>query len=395
MSISPLIAAINQLAEEKELPKEQVLEIVEAVLAAAYRKEYGKPNQIIKVSLNPEDNAMKVWQIFNVVEEDAEIENPANEIHLSAAKKIDKKTKSGEQIKIPLEAKSDFGRIAAQTAKQVIIQKLREAERNILYAEFKEKEKKIINATVQQIEGSRVIVNLGKINAIIPPNEQIQNERYYIGQRLKVYVCDVEESLRGPRIIVSRSRPEFITGLFAQEVPEIESGTVEIKAIAREPGARTKIGVHSDDENLDPVGSAVGQRGTRVQSVLTELPNEKIDIILYDKDPETYITNALSPARILKMKLDKKNRKAKIWIDEDQLALAIGKSGQNVRLAGKLTGWEIDIIKEGSEHEKKTDNKADTVKETKTRKGSDSAKNKGVKTKEKDLEKGSGKKSNL
>lgn len=371
MSITPLVAAINQLAEEKELPKDQVLEIVEAVLAAAYRKEYGKPNQIIKVELNKDTNEMKVWQVYNVIDDEEEIETPQNQLHLSDAKKFDKKIEVEGQIKIPLEAKSDFGRIAAQTAKQVIIQKLREAERNILYSEFKDKENQIANGTVQQIEGNNIIVNLGKINGLMPPQEQIQGERYYIGQRLKVYVCEVEESPRGPRIIVSRAKPEFIRGLFAQEVPEIESGAVAIKAISREAGARTKIAVWSDDENLDPVGSAVGQRGMRVQSVLTELPNEKIDIVLYDEDPEVFISNALSPARILKMKLSKKNKEAKIWIDEDQLALAIGKSGQNVRLASKLTGWEIDIVKESEEKKPDDSKKSEEITEETTEKSND------------------------
>lgn len=353
MQIQEFLSAIKMLSEEKGLSQETVLEAVEAALAAAYRKDYGKPGQIIKVQLDSNKNEMKVWQVYNVLEEDEEKTNSEAQLTIEEAMKFRKNVTHGDTIEIPLEVKSDFGRVAAQTAKQVIIQRLREAERDVLYEEFKNKEKKIVNGTVQRVEGQNVIVDLGKINGIMLVSDQIPSERYFTGQRIKVYVKEVEETARGPRILVSRSDAEFVKNLFAQEVPEIETEQIEIVGISREAGSRTKIAVRSNDENLDPVGSVVGQRGTRVQAVLSELGGEKIDIILYDDDIEALIQNALSPAQIDKIKFDKKNKSAKIWVPDDQLSLAIGKSGQNVRLASKLTGWDLDIVKDDKEKLKK------------------------------------------
>lgn len=347
MQITDFLSAIRQLADEKNLSEQIIVEAVEAALAAAYRKDYGKPGQTIKVKIDPKNNQMKIWRVYSVIDEkEEEITNPESQLSLEGATKFNKKAKIGENIEIPLEMKTDFGRVAAQTAKQVIIQKLREAEREVLYQEFKTKEKKIVNGVVQRLEGPNVIIDLGKINGIMIPSDQIPQERYFTGQRLKIWVSEVEETNRGPRILVSRGNPNFIEGLFAQEVPEIESGSIEIAGIAREAGSRTKIAVKSNDENLDPVGSVVGQRGTRVQAVLSEIPNEKIDIILYDSNEETYIKNALSPAKIDRIKFDKKEKRAKIWVADDQLSLAIGRSGQNVRLASKLAGWTIDLVKD-------------------------------------------------
>jgi len=348
MEIAEFLQAIKMLSDEKGLSEDIVVEAVESALAAAYRKDFGKPGQIIKVVLNTQSNTMKVFQEFNVLTKEEEKTNPEAQLTLSEAKKFDKKIKEGESVEIPLEAKYDFGRVAAQTAKQVIIQKIREAEREVLYKEFKSKEHKIVNATVQRVEGQNVIVDLGKINGIMLVQDQIPGERYYTGQKIKVYVKEVEETAKGPRIITSRSDVEFVRGLFIQEVPEIENGAIEIVTISREAGSRTKVAVKSNDVNLDPVGSVVGQRGTRVQAVLSELGGEKIDIILYDEDLETMIQNALSPATIDKVKLDKKNKVIKIWVPDDQLSLAIGKGGQNVRLASKLIGWELDIVKDES-----------------------------------------------
>jgi len=346
MQISEFLSVIKQLSDEKNIAEEIVLDAVEAALAAAYRKDYGRPGQVIRIKLDVNTNTMKVWRVFTVAEEDEEITNPEAQLTIEQAKKIKKGAKSLDEILEELEAKSDFGRVAAQTAKQVIIQKLREAEREMLYEEFKGKENKIANCTVQRLEGPNVIVDLGKINGIMVPGDQIPGERYYTGQRLKVWVSTVEETNKGPRIIVSRASTDFIKGLFAQEVPEIESGSIEIANIAREPGSRTKVSVKSNDENLDPVGSVVGQRGTRVQAILTELPNEKIDIILHDDDTDQFIKNALSPARIDKIEFNEKGKSAKIWVDDDQLSLAIGRGGQNVRLASKLSGWILDIVKD-------------------------------------------------
>ncbi len=353
MQIAEFLSAIKMLSDEKGLPEATVLEAVESALAAAYRKDFGKPGQIIRVELNPQTNTMKVWQVYNILPAEEEKTNPEAQLTLDEAKKFNKKAEENGEIEIPLEVKYDFGRVAAQTAKQVIIQKLREAEREVLYEEFKSKERKIVNGTVQRIEGQNVIVDLGKINGIMLVSDQIPGERYYTGQKIKVFVKEVEETVKGPRIIVSRADVEFVKGLFLQEVPEIEQGSIEIVAISREAGSRTKVAVRSNDENLDPVGSVVGQRGTRVQSVLSELAGEKIDIILYDDDLETLIKNALSPAAIDKIKFDKKNKVAKIWVPDDQLSLAIGKSGQNVRLASKLVAWELDIVKDEATKPKK------------------------------------------
>lgn len=342
MSIN-FMAAIKQLALEKGLPEDVVAETVESALAAAYRKDYGRPGQHIQASIEPKTGAVKLWRVYNVVGSEEEKENPSVDLTLDEAKEIDKKAKVGEEIKTELEYKEEFGRIAAQTAKQVIIQRIREAERNILYDEFKSKEGQIVNGVVQQIEGRVVIVSLGKTTGVLLPSGQIPMENYNIGRRIRVYVQAVEETARGPRIIVTRSSAEFIRALFALEVPEIASGSVEIKGIAREAGARTKIAVWSDEEGIDPVGSAVGQHGARVQAVLSELGEEKIDIVLYDEDPKTYIVNAMSPAKINKITLKKKDMRAMVEVPEDQLSLAIGRRGQNVRLASILTGWEIDV----------------------------------------------------
>jgi len=342
MAISPFMAAINQICDEKSLSKDTVMETIEAAIAAAYRKDFGKPSQVIKVKLDYDTGQTQVWQVFEVVEE---VENAEAQKTLAEGKKIDKKVKVGGEVLIELEPKSDFGRIAAQTAKQVIIQRIREAEREMLYQEFKDKEQKIVNGVVQQIEGSNVIVDLGKLNGLMLPSDQLPQEKYYTGQRVKIYVREVEETNRGPRVLVSRTDPNLIKGLFELEVPEVASGTVQINGIAREAGARSKVAVYTEQEGLDPIGSCVGQRGTRIQAVLAELGEEKIDIVLWDKQDDQYIMNALSPAKVEKVKLSKKEKKARVEVVEDQLSLAIGKGGQNVRLASKLTGWNIDVEK--------------------------------------------------
>lgn len=350
MALSPFMAALHQIAEEKGLPKETVWETVEAALAAAYRKEYAEAEQNIRAKL-PEDGDLTHVQMFRVFEvvKKTELEDEHTQIAVSEAKKQQKGIKVGEELLLPLPHHESFGRIAAQTAKQVIIQRLREAEREILYAEFKEKEKTVITGQVQQIEGTDVIVNLGKINGIMLPPGQVQNERYYTGQRIKVFVLGVEETPRGPRVLVSRTDGGLIAGLFENEVPEIAAGTVEVKAVAREAGSRTKMAVTSHQDGLDPVGSCVGQRGVRVQGVLAEIGEEKIDIILWDDTKEKFIANALSPAKVSEVTLRDKDRVAKVLVPEDQTSLAIGKSGQNVRLASKLTGYSIDIEKRQGE----------------------------------------------
>lgn len=344
MPISPFAAAINQLADERGLPKETIIDTVQVAVAAAYRKEYGHPDQNIRAQLDQDTGEFRVWQVFETVEEP---ENPHSQLTLEEAKKIKKTAKLESQVEVELEPHSDFGRIAAQTAKQVISQKLREAEREILFNEYKEKENQLINGYVQQVEGPNVILNIGKLNGLMITSDQIPGAHYYPGQRLKVLVYLVEDSPRGPRVLVTRSSPDFIAKLFELEVPEIATKAVEIKAIVREAGVRTKMAVASAQPGLDPVGSCVGQRGTRVQAVLSEIGEEKIDIIAWDEVIDKLIASSLKPAKVEKISLKKKDKKALITVPEDQLPLAIGKNGQNVRLASKLTGWELDIIKTG------------------------------------------------
>lgn len=354
MAISAFAAAINQLADERGLPHDVIIEAIESAVAAAYRKDYGDPDQNIRAKLDEESGEFKIWQVFDVVEEP---ENTHAQLTVDEAKELKKTAKLGDEITVELEPHADFGRIAAQTAKQVISQRLREAEKEILYAEYKDKQGQLINGYVQQVEGPNVIMNIGKLNGLMIASDQIPNQTYYPGQRLKILVYNVEETPRGPRVLVTRSSADFIAKLFELEVPEIASGSVEVKTIAREAGTRTKMAVASTQPGLDPVGSCVGQRGTRVQSVLSEIGDEKIDIILWSDSVEQMITNALAPAKIEKINLRKKDSTALVTVPEDQLSLAIGKNGQNVRLASKLTGWEIDILKTGENARQKAEDK--------------------------------------
>lgn len=335
--------AIEQICEEKNIPKDTVMEAVEAALAAAYKKDYGERDQEVRVHINEDSGAIEVYVAKTVVDE---VENEFLEISLEKAARLKKDIKVGDTIEI-MDLPADFGRIAAQTAKQVIVQRIREAERDMVFAEYQDKEGEIVNCIVQRVEGDTIICDLGKSSAILYKNEQIPGERYYPNQRFRVYIVKVEQTSRGPQIVVSRSHPSMVKKLFESEVPEINSGAVEVKGIAREAGGRTKIAVKSKEEGLDPVGAFVGQRGIRVQSVSNEIGGEKIDIILHDEDPKVYIENAISPAKVADIVLNEKEQKATVKVPEDQLSLAIGKQGQNVRLAAKLTGWNIDI--EGSD----------------------------------------------
>lgn len=346
MTLSPFTSAIQQICSEKGISEERVIETVEAALAAAYRRDFGKPSQNIRVQLDAQNTGFKVSQIMEVVGSEEEVEERDRQITLEEARETNPKIKVGEELIIPLPYHDDFGRIAAQTAKQVVVQRLREAERDVLFEEFKDKEGRLLNGMVQQLDMENVVVSLGKVNAIIPPREQIRNEHYTPGQRIKVYVKEVAESNRGPQIIASRADAQFIKELFALEVPEIPAETVEIKSLSREAGSRTKMAVYSANPALDPVGSCVGQRGTRVQAVLAEIGDEKIDIILWDENTGQFIRNALSPAKVRSIEIDSENMHANVQVDPDQLSLAIGKGGQNVRLASKLTGYTIDIIRD-------------------------------------------------
>lgn len=416
------ISAITQIAEDKGIPEDKVIEVVEMAISAAYKKDYGKRGQMIRVDFIPKTGNMKFFQLKLVVDEsvlreekededneeivsdngkssdrEANREEKAEEyddedgekkikfnaekhIMIDEAKKLLKKkeaslvsrtqeieqtedkvkelknakrekgddaarkVKNFDYIETPLESKDIYGRIAAQTAKQVIMQRIREAEREVIFGEYKSKEGEVVSGIVQRVERGNVFVDIGKTTGVMFFGEQIPHERYRIGQRLRALIIKVERDAKGSLIVLSRSHPKMVMKLFEFEVPEIESGSVEIKAIAREAGSRSKVAVVSSAEGVDPVGSCVGQKGTRVATIINELGGEKIDIIAWNESPEKFIANALSPAKIIGVKVTEEKKEARVEVDEDQLSLAIGKSGQNVRLAAKLTGWRIDIV---------------------------------------------------
>lgn len=362
LDLKTMKSALEQLEQERKIPREKIIDAIEQALAAAYKKDYGKKGQIVRATIDIESGKMEFYQVKIVVDEsivrmetdeDSEEEiseddnrvrfNEEHHILLADAKKIKSDAKLEEEIIFPLEAKDDYGRIAAQTAKQVIIQKIREAERGAIIDEYGSKEGEIVNGFVQKVERGIVYVDFNRATGIILPEEQIPGEFYKRGERIRAYLYSVEETPRGVNLKLSRTHPQLIEGLFASEAPEIAGGVVEIKAIAREAGSRSKIAVYSNDEHVDPVGSCVGQKGVRVTTVMSELGGEKIDIIPWSANPSEYITSALSPARVLDIEVNETEHKAVVEVTADQLSLAIGKGGQNVRLAAKLTGWRIDI----------------------------------------------------
>ena len=349
---------ITQLADERGIPKEKMLEAVEGALASAYKKEFGKRGQIVRAHFNAETGDVDFYQIKTVVtpetvrmdEEEAENEederphyNEEQHLFLEDAKRIKASAEIDDEIVFPLEKKTDFGRIAAQTAKQVIMQKIREAERASVMVEFGGKEGDVVSGTVQRMERGNLYVDLGRATGIMPYAEQIPGERFRPGERIRAYLFSVEEGQRGVFLRLSRAHPEFLRKLFEMEVPELTNGTIELKAITREPGSRSKIAVLGTDERIDPVGALVGQRGVRVSTVTSELGGERIDVIEYSETPSEFIEDALSPAEVLSVELDEENHKAAVEVADDQQSLAIGRGGQNVRLAAKLTGWAIDI----------------------------------------------------
>ena len=363
-------SVLGELEEERGIPREKVIEAIEAALATAYKKEYAKKGQIIRAVIDMDTGTTQFVQVKEVVDRDtvrledetAETEptepkldaegNPVPElpyfneeqhIMLEDAKFIKRDAKVGDELVFPLENKEDYGRIAAQTAKQVIIQKIREAEKVSVVAEFGKRQGEIVSGTVQRMERGNLYVDLGRATGILPYEEQIPGERYRQGERIRALLYQVEESPRGIYLRLSRAHPNFLAKLFEMEVPEAAHGTVVFKAIAREAGSRSKVAVASTDAHVDPVGSLVGQRGVRVSTVTSELGGEKIDIIEWNEDTKAFIQEALSPARVLEVSLDEAEHKATIKVAEDQQSLAIGRGGQNVRLAAKLTGWRIDI----------------------------------------------------
>ncbi len=353
LDMKQLALAVRTIAEEKNLPEETVQEIVEQALAAAYRRDYGDREQEVRVTMNLNNGDVDAYISKEVVET---VTDDKAEISLKDAGAMKKNAKVGDIIEVH-EKVENFGRVAAQTAKQVILQRLREAERENILTEYEDKIGTVINGIVARVDGRMVRVDLGKAQAIMPGSEQIQGEHYYPGQRLKVYLKDVERGVRGPQLVVSRGNTEFVDWLFRGEVPEMENDAVVIKDIAREAGVRTKLAVASTVPGVDPVGTFVGGHGTRVNAVMSEIgEQEKIDIIVWDEDSKTYIINALSPTKVDTVELDEKNKRAVVRVPEDQLSIAIGRGGQNVRLASKLTGYELDI--EGRKEQPSDDAKA-------------------------------------
>lgn len=333
--------ALRQIEKEKEIPLEVLLSTIESALETAYKKNYAATGDI-RVRVSSSKGGFQVFCEKDVVET---VENAHTEISVEDAHQYDPNAKAGDIIEIEV-TPSDFGRIAAQTAKQVVVQRIREAEREHVYEEFGERVGEVLTGTVQRREQRNVFVNLGKIEALLPPAEQVPTEPYRFNDRIKVYVLEVRRTPKGPQVVVSRTHPSLIRRLFELEVPEIAEGIVTIKSVAREPGARTKVAVYSSDEKVDPMGACVGHRGTRVQSVVNELYDEKIDIVRWHENIDKFIAESLSPAKAISVTCDEANKTALVIMPDSQLSLAIGKSGQNVRLAARLTGWRIDIRSE-------------------------------------------------
>ncbi len=393
MDLKALVQTVNQIAEEKGIESARVFEAIESALASAYKKEYVKRDYNIQAKLSPETGDVKFTQIREVVDESTvntslDEEEEANEassvkgesahgasevklprynehrhIFLKEAQEIKPDAKLGDELEFPIQEEANFGRIAAQTAKQTILQRLREAERDSIMTEFKDREGDIVSGVIQRFERGNVYVDLGRTNGIMFANESIPGEHYRVGERLRFYVLGVQSESRIPGIILSRAHPKFVAKLFEREIPEITDGVVEIKAIAREVGSRTKVAVRSNADGVDPVGSCVGQRGTRIMAITNELGQEKLDVILWSDDPGELVGNALNPAKVKSVEVTG-SREARVFVADDQLSLAIGKGGQNVRLAAKLTGWKIDVRSQARPEEVQVGGVADTPEET-------------------------------
>jgi N utilization substance protein A len=337
---SPFQAAINQLVAEKNLPREVVMETIEAAIKAAYKKDFGEKESEYDVELSETGEQTTVYQVYDVVKE---VEDDFLEMDVKSAQKYQKGIKAGEQLRIdvtPLE----FGRIAAQSAKQVIIQRLQEAERNIMYDNYKDRENELLNALIHRVQNDSVYVDLGKITVDLPKDYQIPGERYYAGQRVKLYLDKVIKTTKGPKLLISRTHPQLVHKLLELEIPEVAQGIVTVNSIARDPGVRSKIAVSSSDPKIDPIGACVGQKGSRIQALMDELNGERIDIINFMENKVQFLKVALAPAKVTYIDLDEDTNRAKVYVEEDQRPLAIGRSGQNVRLASKLVGLEVDIL---------------------------------------------------
>ena len=337
-----LIKALEDLEKEKGIKKEYLLESIETALVTAYKRNFDS-SENVKVVMDKETGSTNVYSVKEIVEK---VENPVTQIDLKSAKKINKTLKVGDQVDIEIVPKN-FGRIAAQTAKQVIVQKIREAERDVLYTEYSDRKGEIVSGIIQKADRGIVIMNLGKLEGVMPAKEQIPTEKYRVNDKIKAYVLDVDRGEKGaPQVIISRSHPDFVRKMLEIEIPEIYEGIIEVKSVSRDPGKRCKVAVYSQDENIDPVGSCVGQKGIRIQNIINELNGEKIDVIEWNPDIATFIASALLPAKIMAVDIKEEEKFAQVIVADDQLSLAIGKAGQNARLAAKLTNWKIDIKSE-------------------------------------------------
>jgi N utilization substance protein A len=380
--LSDFLAAVNQIAAERGIDPDAVVNAVEAAIRTGFKKNYGT-GESLKIEIDKEAGNVKVFADKKVVKK---VTDPATQILLSEAKEIESKLDVGDHIEVDVTPEGDFGRIAVQAAKQVILQQVREAEKEAVIKEFKDKVGTVESGIVQRMDGDNVIVEIHKATAIMPGEERLPGEYYKSGARLKFLLKKIQRTVKGKQLLVSRSDPDFLTELFALEVPEIRSGSVEIKAVAREAGSRSKVAVVSNQEGVDPIGACVGQKGIRIDNITDELKGEKIDIILWDEDIATFIANSLSPAQVNKIDIDKKSETAKVVVPDDQLSLAIGKDGQNVRLAAKLTGWKIDIEGETIKTEEGK-SKVKTPASVKTSAGNQKSKGKGKQGKKKVVKK--------
>ena len=386
--MSEITKAIQALCDEKGLSYDVVLATIETALAAAYRKDFGNKQQNIKVKFDPDTGDMQAWDVKTIVadiadevlekaqeelaerrekarEENRELTeeevadlphfNPKTDLMVTPAKEFTKKPKVGEVLEIPLEITHEFGRMAAQTAKQVIIQKIREAERGMVFDDFKNQEGQVISAIIQRVEGRKVLVDIGKVTGVLFAEQQVPREHYRPGAKMKFYVVSVNMTTRGPEILLSRNHSNLVKEVFTQEIPEIADGAIEIKGIARDAGWRSKVAVWTSDPAIDPIGSCIGQRGSRINTIIEELGGEKIDIIQFSENTEEYIAKSLSPAKVLRVELDEPNKIASVYVAADQFSLAIGRSGQNVRLASQLTDWKINVKEKGGTQELSSD----------------------------------------
>ena len=340
-----LIIAMDELEKEKGIKKDYLLEAIETALVTAYKRNFDSAENV-KITMDSQTGEIHVYAEKDVVEKPEEVENSKLQICLEDARRINKKLEVGDKAEIE-QVPKNFGRIAAQTAKQVIVQKIREAARNYLFDEFNERKGEIVSGIIQKADGKTVVLDLGKLEGIMPTKEQIPTERYKVNDKIRAYIVEVERGLKGrPQVIVSRAHTDFVRKLFELEIPEIYEGVIEIKNVSRDPGSRCKVAVYSPNENIDPVGSCVGQKGIRIQNIINELNGEKIDVIEWSEDPSIFISAALLPAEVMAVDIKKEEKFAQVIVKDDQLSLAIGKAGQNARLAAKLTNWKIDIKSE-------------------------------------------------